>query len=117
MLELSSVAHETVSLEQDHHDARLAMRDPGFVREVVDRHRLIERIRLEHQRDARGLLDLRIFAAEEIGLNPSVLDAVEHRAHRRKSIAAGAAGFLIVGLDRSREVVVYNKAKILLVDA
>ena len=75
------LAHEAVSLEQREYDARLAPRDARLVGEVVELHRLGERHLLEHDRDLRRLLDVRILAAEEVRLHAAVLDAIEQRAH------------------------------------
>ena len=42
---------------------------------------------------------------------------VEHRADRRAAIPAGTASFLIIGLERAREVIVHDEPNVLLVDA
>ena len=54
---------------------------------------------------------------EFIGLNPAVFDAIENGTHGRQPISARTPGFLIVRLDRAREMIVHDKAKVLLVDA
>ena len=42
---------------------------------------------------------------------------IEQHAVRRLAVAAGAAGLLVVGLERAREVVVDDEAQVGLVDA
>src|SRR6185437_3461352 len=111
------LAHQTMALEQGEHDPRFAPRHARLVGEVVELDGFGERNLLEHDRHVSGFFDVGILAAEKVRLHPAVLDAIEERASRWKPVAAGAAGLLIVRLDRSRKVIVDDEAKVLLVDA
>src|SRR5205814_8415471 len=71
---------------------------------------------LKRDRDARGLLNVRVFAAEKVGLNATVFDAVENGASRGVAVAASASCFLIVGLDAPGKVIVDDETDIALVD-
>ena len=62
------------------------------------------------------MLAPRIAAVEEEELDVAVLGQVEEHAARRLAVAAGAAGFLVVGLERARQVVVEDEADVRLVD-
>src|SRR5688572_2017388 len=110
-------AHQAVPLEEHEHDLGLASRDAALVREVVDQDAFAERYALEHQRDLGGFFDVGVLAAEEIRLHSAVLDAIEDRARGWQTIAAGTTGFLIIGLDRTRKVVMRHEADVRLVDA
>src|SRR5688572_3927725 len=79
----SMLANEAVSLEEREDDLRLSLRYLGDVGDVAERDRLVDRIFLERERDARRFLDFRIPPAKEVSLNPTVLYAVQHRAKRR----------------------------------
>src|SRR5205823_9824092 len=98
------LAHEAVALEQDEHDANLSTRHAGLVGEIIEVHLLALRNLLESYCNARRFLDVRIFAAEKVRLHAAVLDAIQDSARRRVAIASGAAGFLIVRFNASREV-------------
>ena len=67
--------------------------------------------------DRARLLRRRIAAAEEEALDALVLGLVEQHAVGGHAVAAGAAGLLVVALERAREVVVDDEAQVLLVDA
>ena len=87
------------------------------VHDVVEQDRGLERVLLQGESDLCCLLHLRVLAAEEIGLDSFVLNPIQHSTNRRLSIATRPTRFLIVGLDRSGEVVVDDKTEILLVDS
>src|SRR5687767_6546853 len=110
------LAHEAMALEQGENDARFPRRNVGLIREVGEGDRGRQRVLLETDRDAGRLFDLRILAAQEIGLNAAIFDPIQERARRRLSIAPGTTGFLIVRLDRARKVVMEHEADVLLVD-
>ena len=67
--------------------------------------------------DRARLLRRRIAPAEEEALDALVLGLVEQHAVGGDAVAAGAAGLLVVALERAREVVVDDEAEVLLVDA
>ena len=72
-----------------------------------------------HERlgDRARLLGRRVAAAEEEALDALVLGLVEQHAVGGDAVAAGAAGLLVVALERAGEVVVDDEAEVLLVDA
>src|ERR1051325_1338702 len=65
-------ADQPVPLEQHEHDARLAPGHAGFLRQVVEQHRLAQGNLLENDADARRLLDVGGFATEEGRLDAAV---------------------------------------------
>ena len=72
---------------------------------------------LERAEDALHFFDVGIFAGEEIVLHARVAHAIDEDALRRLAVAAGAARFLRVGFDRTRQIVVHDEADVRLVDA
>ena len=65
--------------------------------------------------DALLLLVLRVF--HELACHDHVLCTEEQQCGGRQSVAAGAAGFLVVALDVLRHVVVHDEAHVRFVDA
>ena len=71
------LAHEAVALEQCKNNLRLSLRDFGYLGDVGESNRLIERIFLEGNRNLRRFLNLGILAPEEVRLNAAILDALK----------------------------------------
>src|SRR5215216_1458568 len=111
------LAHETMPLEERKYDLCFSLRHLGYLGDICESDGLIDRIFLQCDRNLRRFLDLRIFSAEEVGLNAAVFDAVEHGARCGQSIAPCSSRFLVIGLDRSRKVVMNDESYVLLVDS
>jgi len=111
------LANQSVPLEECEDNLCLSLRHFSDVGDVAQRNRLIDWIFLQRKRNPRGFFHFRITTAEEVSLNAPVLDAVEHRTKRGKSITSGPSCFLVVRFDRAGEVIVHDESNVLLVDA
>ena len=67
--------------------------------------------------DALHFFDIRILAGEEVVLHARVAHAIDQDAARELAVAAGAPGFLRVGFERARQIVVHDEADVRFVDA